>query len=138
MKANIKMAPWIPLIFIMVSVIFSLQEFNTLDVILIVTTVFIVVYYALGYLRRKDAIVVTSEKLIVRTPFVLREYLLDDLKEITLTDKETVLRGLYQGEHKTLVTNIYDVSLHEIKNHLLTSHPIINDMTDRKDDINGQ
>lgn len=121
MKANIQISFWVPLIFILVSTVFFFVEFNALDVIMLVGVIIIVGYYAVGFFKRKDALLIEGSTMIVTSPISSTEFDLQELTSVALEDNGTILRGVYHGQKIKLVTSIYDVSLEEVK-HYLISH----------------
>jgi len=120
MKANIQITLWIPLVFLALLVVFLFLEFDILQVIIILGVLIIESYFIFGYVKRKDALVIDENNVKATTPFSTKTFVLKDITSISLEDNGTILRGIYQGEKTKLITNIYDVSLTEIKDYLLT------------------
>lgn len=120
MKANIKLAPWIPIIVVLVLVLFLIEGFDVLDVVLILGGGFIISYFVLGYLRRKEALIIDDKSIQVRTPIKFTEFALQDITTVFIKEHDhDTLKAVYHGETVTLCTNIYDCSIEEIKTYLI-------------------
>lgn len=132
MHANIRISPWVPLLFVLVLPITLLNDFGILDVILLAGALFILVYVALGLVRRRDALVIEGHTMTVVSPLHRRTYDLTKLASISLEDGGTLLRGVYDGQRVKLVTAIYTESLEAIRSHLLQQHPHIEDASPSK------
>jgi hypothetical protein len=128
-RTNIKLSPWLPIIMVLITSLFLFFQFNVLDVIMILGTVFITFYYVMAMVKRKDALVIEGTTLKVTSPIKTKEYDVNDLTSISLVDHDTLLRGIYQGQEVKLITNIYDQSLSEIKDYLVRTYPHIIDKT---------
>ena len=130
MKANIKLPFWLGLVAIIISVLFSALSFNILIIIIYVGTLYLIIYFTLGYIRRKDAMIIDNEFVKVRTPFKYTEWKLSDLKKVYLVDNGSMLKGIIMIEDEstevTLCYNIYDKSLSEIMKTIIENHPILN------------
>jgi len=120
MKANIHLAPYIPFIVFVVVILFLLEGFDTFDVITILGGGIIIGYFILGFIRRKDALLVVDGILKIKTPIKTREYNIAEITELSIKKSDNAtLKANYQGETITLCTDIYDVSITEIKDYLL-------------------
>ena len=129
MTANIKISLVVPLVSIVLMSIFLYLEINVLSIIISVGALLIVVYYILGFIKRKDALVIKDGELIVTSPIKTRTFDLEKLKSVSLEDNGTILYGDYDGTRTRLITNIYDRPLTEIKNYLLISYAYIKEQT---------
>lgn len=128
-RANIKLSPWLPLIMIVLTSLFLFFQFNVLDVIMIIGTILIILYYIVGLIKKKDALVIEGTHIKVTSPITTREYDVKDIRSIALVDQDTLLQANYQGKDIKLVTNIYDQSLLAIKEYLVRTYPHITDKT---------
>ena len=125
-RANIKISLWVPIVFLAIMTAFIVIDFDVLDVVIILGVLVIVVYFIMGYIKRKDALVIEGNLLKVTTPIKTKEFDLSALKSLSLEDNGTILRGQYQDEIIKVITNIYDVSLSDIQHYLLEHYPHIN------------
>ncbi|QMS85050.1 hypothetical protein [Candidatus Xianfuyuplasma coldseepsis] len=136
MKANITMSPWIVFLFIVIMVLFLLQGFDLIDVITIIGVVLIVTYYVLGFIRRKDALVITDDKMIVKTPIKTREFDIKDISMVQLSSRESgVIKALYKNEVVTLCSNIYSRKAEDILQYLITTFPHIKETHQLRKDM---
>jgi hypothetical protein len=123
MKANIKLHGWIPFIFIIVVVFFLMQEFNLLDIVMIVGGSIIVGYFVMGFIRRKDALVIDGDTMIVTTPIKKKTYTISDMTELLYHPKDKgILQAKLNGETINLCTDIYDQELCDIVAYLLSHY----------------
>ena len=129
LKANIKLPFWIGIVAIVISITFSTLSFNALVIIIYVGTLYLIVYFTLGFIKRKDAIVIDNEFMKVKTPFKYTEWKISDLKNVYLADNGSMLKGILITEDEstevTLCFNIYDKSLSEIMSKIIENHPIL-------------
>lgn len=128
-RANIKLSLWLPIIMILITSLFLFFQFNILDVIMIIGTVLILLYYIVGIIKRKDAFVIEGTYLKVTSPIKTKEYNIEDISTVALVDHDTLLLATVQGAETKLVTNIYDRSLLEIKDYLVRTYDHITDKT---------
>lgn len=131
-RANIKMSYWLPFIMILITSLFLFFQFNVLDVIMILGTVLIILYYIVGVVKQKDAIVIEGTYLKVTSPIKTKEYDISKISSVALVDHDTLIQATYQGKDIKLVTNIYDVALVDIKDHLVRTYSHITDHTTKK------
>jgi len=123
MRANIRLKPWTPIIVVIVVTVFLVEGFDVLDVVLILGGGFIVSYFMLGYIRRKNAVLIDGATLIIKSPFRINEYTIQDISEVFIKPIDTKsLKAVYQGETITLCTEIYDISIEEIKQYLMKTY----------------
>ena len=131
MKADIKVAPWVPILFLAVAIFFALQEFNALDIIMISGSLLIIVYFVLAYIKRKDALIIEGNKMFVRSPFKVREFDIDNITNVFTNKGDAgVLKATYEDEIVSLCTNIYQKDIHEVKEYLLKNYPHIEDKSE--------
>ena len=128
-RANIKISPWLPFIMVLVTALFLFVKFNVLDVVMIGGTVLIIVYYVVGIIKRKDAIVIEGTHLKVTSPIRTKEYNIMDITAVALVDHDTLIKATYQDKDIKLITNIYDIDLIDIKEYLVRTYGHITDNT---------
>lgn len=127
MRANIKLSPWLPFILVLATAVFLFFQFNMLDIIMMVGTALIIVYFVIGVIKRKDALIIEGTTLKVTSPIKTKEYNIEDLTAVRLVDYNTLIKGTYQGDEVKLITNIYDRPLEEIKEYLVHTYDHITD-----------
>ncbi len=134
MRSDMKLSLRLPLIFtvIVIVIVFIVREFDVIDVISIIGLTLIIGYYSLGYIHKKDALVIENDTMRVRTPFKAYVFTISDIQQIYVSGGEYgVLRGLYQQEDVILCGNIYFNSLREIKTYLLEHYSHITEGEER-------
>lgn len=127
LKANIKLPIWLGVIAIIISILFTSFLFNALVIIIYLGTVYLIVYFVLGYIRREDALVIDNEFIKVKTPFKYKEWNISELNSVFLAEKVSMLKGviIIDNVHTevTICTNIYTKSLREIYSVLIKTNP---------------
>ncbi len=125
MKANIKLPVWFPIIIIIVAAFFAIIDIGILTFVITGGALYLLIYFLLGYIRRKDAIIIEGNLLKVKSPFKTKEYEIDKLSNLSLVDNDSMLKGIYDNSDRkiTLCTGIYDVPLGEILLYLVTNYP---------------
>lgn len=127
LKADMKLPIWLGLIAIVISIIFTSFLFNALIIIIYLGTVYLIIYFILGYVRRIDALVIDNDLIKVRTPFKYVEWNISEFDSVFLADKVSSLKGVIIIEDEvtevTICTDIYSKKLKEIYSTLITSHP---------------
>jgi hypothetical protein len=132
MRANIRISPWIPLLFFVVLPIVLWNGVDVLGIVLLLGAAVILAYVVMGLVRRQDALIIEAGTMHVTSPFRRRSYDLAKLSSISLEDGGTLLRGVYDGERVKLITAIYTESLDTIQAYLLSHHPHIEDASPSK------
>lgn len=123
MRANIKLHIWIPFIFVLVIAFFLMQEFNVLDFVMIIGGLIIVGYFVMGFIRRKDALVIEGDTIIVTTPITKKEYTISDISKVFYSPKDKgVIQATYNGETINLINNIYDEEIEDIFAYLISHY----------------
>lgn len=131
MKANIKVTPWIPLVFAMVAVYFIVQDFDVLSIIMVSGALLIVVYFLLAFFKRNDALTIEGHTMQVRSPFKTREFDISKISSVfTRKGDNGLLKATYEEDTVALCTNIYDKSIYEVKDYLLQNYPHIEDKSE--------
>ena len=126
MRANIKLTPILPIVFVAVTVLFLLGGLDPLDYVMILGTIVILAYFLLGYFRRKDALVIEDSSITIKTPFFHRQYTFSELSDLTLHTKSgKVIKATHDDRQINLINDIYDVPIETIYNYLIEhmDHP---------------
>lgn len=120
MRANIKLTPILPIVFVAVTTLFLLGGLDPLDYVMILGTIIILAYFLLGYFRRKNALVIEDHTITIKTPFFRRHYDISELSDITLHTKSgKVIKATHDDRQINLVNDIYDVPIETIYNYLI-------------------
>lgn len=116
LEADFKMPVVVLIGAIFISVVVSFLSLTILSYVIYSATFYLIVYYTLGYLKGKKALVIDKDKIYVRTPFKNRTYLLNDLKDIDLVESGLLIKAYVISLDKevTLCSNVYSVSLQEV------------------------
>jgi len=118
LKANIKLPLWLGIIAILLSALFSLFDFSPIVIVIYIGTLYLIVYFIVGFIKRKDALIIDSELIQVKSPFKYREWIIKDIKNIYIADNGSMLKAVIlekdQEIEVTICSNIYDKSLNEI------------------------
>jgi hypothetical protein len=127
MKANIKL----PIGFVVVSSIIALTiafiSYSPISILLILGVLYLVTYLVLGIIKRKDALIISNEMIIIKTPFKNKIYEFNNIKSVYLDSDGKQLKGViiteeYEEDVK-FFSDIYDVGIEEIYNHIINKHP---------------
>lgn len=121
-------------------VLFLIQGFDAIDVITIIGVGLILTYYGLGVIRGKEAVSITADTMVVKTPIKTNEFTISDIKMVQVSSRESgVIKALYRDNIVTLCSNIYDKPIEEILQYLVTTFPHIKETNQlRKDATNGR
>lgn len=123
MRANIKLHLWVPFLFILVVAFFLMQEFNVLDIVMILGGIVIVGYFVMGIIRRKDALIIEEDTLQVTTPISKKEYTISTISHLQFSVKDKrMIQGTINGEIVNLIGDIYDVSIVDIYAYLISHY----------------
>jgi len=118
LKANIKLPLWLGIIAILLSALFSLFDFSPIVIVIYIGTLYLIVYFIVGFIKRKDALIIDNELIQVKSPFKYREWIIKDIKNIYIVDNGSMLKAVILEEDQeievTICSNIYDKSLNEI------------------------
>ena len=127
MKADIKLPLYIPIVASILSIVVVALEFNLIDIIIITGALLIITYFVLGYVKRKDALIIENDKMVVVTPIKRREYDFSLMTNLDLVDGNSILKCSYPIEDEikniTLCSNIYTEKLDTIYEYLCSHHP---------------
>lgn len=120
MKADIKLSFFLPIIVTVITIIVTVLSLEYFDIIFIVGAIYIDVYYVVGYLKRKDALVINNLDITIKSAFKVRSYEVSELSELSYIENESRIRAKYDSATITVCNDIYSISLEEIYNYLST------------------
>ena len=127
MKADIKLPLWIPIIASIVSIVVAVLEFNVVDIIIIVGALSIITYFVLGFVRKRDALIIDNVTISIVTPIKRKEYDLTLIKDLELLDGNSILKCTYPVDDEaktiTLCSNIYTETLESVYEYLIKNNP---------------
>jgi|GEM_PF-2484537 len=131
MKSNMKLPMWLPITTTVVTALLFFLETSIIHFLTVPLSIFLVSYFLIGFIKRKDALIIDSQTIKVRSPFRYREYDISKIRSVYLVDNNSTLKGVYEtGDNLetiiTICTNIYDVSLTDICDYLLKEFSHIN------------
>lgn len=126
MKANIKLPILIPVIAVFSAVLLGLFTKSWVVIIIGLGALYLVVYFAFGFIKREDALVIEGNTMKVITPFKSKLYFIDKLSNLELLDNGSILKADYEEDslirRVSLCGNIYSVSLIEIYEFLIKKY----------------
>lgn len=127
LKGNIRLPIILPISSIAISTLFVFLRFTPMSIVIYLGSLYLVTYFTLGYIRRKDALLVDDEKIYVKTPFRYHEWDMNSIKKIYVTDGSSQIKAdvIIEEEEQTVTicNNIYSVSINVIYSKIIEISP---------------
>jgi|LGVE01.1.fsa_nt_gb hypothetical protein len=127
-KTDMRLYYIIPVIFVSITVVFAVINFDIIDVATIIFSSWLLLYFILGYIKRKDALTIENDIMRITSPFKTKEYNIYNIKRVYCTQANgRMLKAVYEenGERSTitLCNNLYKVKIEEIRDYLIEHYP---------------
>lgn len=127
LKANMKLPMWLVVIATLITILLTIHGLNLIHIIVIPACVFLIIYFSVGFVKRKDALIICDNTITVKTPFRTRKYEISKIKKVYIADNDSTIKGIYLEDNSetevTILSNIYNVDIHNIVGYLLDNYP---------------
>ena len=123
-KTDMRLYFLIPVVFVSITFVFAVISFDIIDVATIMFSSWLLLYFVLGFIKRKDALTIENKRMCVITPFKTKEYDISNIKRVYCTQANgKMLKAVYEENGKkstiTLCNNLYKAKIEEIRDYLI-------------------